>query len=235
MVAFAGFPSGRDGNVPVPEAFFSAVLPEIEDSGELKLTLHLFALLYRKRGQPRCVSDRELLADKALLRALRRRGDPRPAEEKLYAALDMARRRGTLLRVRVRLDGEIVSWYFFNTERNRRVVERLLQGDLSPARLLELEGSTTEGTSPLIEIERPTIFALYEQNIGLLVPLVAEQLTDAADRFPAEWIEEAFREAIAQNKRSWSYIRAILLRWETEGKRGKHHEPGTGRRSTASH
>lgn len=233
MVAFAGFPSGRNALVPVPEIFFSTVLSEIEDPNELKVTMYLFAVLHQKKGQPRCVSDRELLADATLRRALRRRGDPRPAEEKLRLALDLAVRRGTVLRVRVRVDGEIVSWYFFNTERNRRVVERLLQGELSPVKLLEVEGSDVAEEAPSIEIERPTIFTLYEQNIGLLVPLIAEQLVDAAEHYPLEWIESAFREASEQNKRSWSYIRAILRRWETEGKGGKRHETGMGRHSTA--
>lgn len=234
MVAFAGFPSGRNALVPVPEVFFTTVVPEIEDANELKITTYLFAVLYQKRGQPRCVSDRELGADPVLRRALRRRGDPRPPEEKLRLGLDLAVRRGTLLRVRVRVEGEVVAWYFFNTERNRRTVERLLQGELSPVRLLELEGTAAEGVTPTVEIERPTIFTLYEQNIALLVPLVAEQLADAAAHYPQEWIEAAFREAIEQNKRSWSYIRAILRRWETDGKGGKRHEMGTGRRATTA-
>jgi DnaD/phage-associated family protein len=69
-----------------------------------------------------------------------------------------------------------------------------------------------------VQIERPNIFVLYEQNIGLLSPLLADELKDAADQYPAEWIEAAFREAVQHNKRKWSYIRAILRRWETEGR-----------------
>jgi DnaD/phage-associated family protein len=69
-----------------------------------------------------------------------------------------------------------------------------------------------------VQVERPNIFVLYEQNIGLLSPLIAEELRDAADQYPAEWIEAAFREAVLQNKRRWNYIRAILKRWETEGR-----------------
>ena len=157
MVAFAGFPSGRNPLVPVPEVFFTTVLPEIEDPNELKITMYLFATLFQKKGQPRCVSDRELQADVVLRRALRRRGDPRPPEEKLRLGLDLAVRRGTLLRVRVRVDGEVVAWYFFNTERNRRAVERLLQGELAPTRLLELEGNGADGSMPTIEIERPRV------------------------------------------------------------------------------
>ena len=229
MPAFVGFPAGKTPYVPLPQTFFTSILPGVEDIGELKLTLYLFQLLYRKRGAPRCVSDRELLADRSLRQALRRKGDPRAPEERLRAALELSVARGTLLRVRVRVDGEIVSWYFFNSDRSRRAVARLLRGELAPEALLDLEGDDggrdaqdTRALSGrmLIEVERPTIFLLYEQNVGLLTPLVAEELREAEERYPAEWIEEAFRVAIQQNKRKWSYIRAILKRWETEGKAG---------------
>ncbi|HLY31416.1 MAG TPA: DnaD domain protein [Ktedonobacterales bacterium] len=285
MPAFPGFPPGETPYTPLPEAFFTALLPEIEDVGELKVTLHLYWLLYQKQGSPRCASDRELLADPQLRRALRRLGDPRPYEERLRVALEMAHARGVLLRARVRVDGEIVTWYFFNTEKSRRAVARLLEGTLSPAILLELEGplaalnppadipaadvsqeqGATEDTdagdsadpdeaarqglgygetrpgmlAPLppalsagaqghpryqslrVEVERPNIYALYEQNIGLLLPLVAEELREAEEQYPWEWVEAAFREAVQQNKRKWSYIRAILKRWEVEGKGGE--------------
>lgn len=224
MPAFAGFPSGKNPYVPLPDQFFSTLLPEIDDLAELKVTLHLFALLYRKAGTPRCASDRELLADPALRRALRRQGDPRPPEERLRAALELALARGTLLRVRVRVDGEIVGWYLFNTERSRRAVEQLLGGELSPEVLLDLEGPVSgewEGGDLQVEFERTSIFALYEQNIGLLPPLLVEELRETEERYPPEWIEEAFRLALQQNKRKWSYIRAILKRWETDGKGGK--------------
>ena len=228
--AFAGFPPGPNPYTPLPDAFFTSALPEIEDINEVKVTLHLFWLLYQKVGEPRCASDRELLADPLLRRALRRRGDPRPYEERLRAALESARARGLLLRVRVRIDDDIVTWYFFNTERSRAAVADLLQGATSPETLLEVEGpiaNTDHGDSPdgahrlSVEIERPNIFTLYEQNIGLLAPLVAEELRDAGERYPWDWIEAAFREATQQNKRKWSYIRAILKRWETDGKGGE--------------
>jgi DNA replication protein len=221
MPGFAGFPPGKNPYIPLPEQFFTAVLPEIEDLGELKLTLHLFWLLYRKRGDPRCASDRELLADPLLRRSLRRQGDPRPPEERLHAAIELALTRGTLLRVRVRVDGEIVTWLFFNTDRSRNAVARLLHGDISPELLLDLEGPAGHGSGEhvlAVEVERPNIFTLYEQNIGLLPPLLAEELREAEHQFPPEWIEEAFRLAIQQNKRRWSYIRAILKRWEIDGK-----------------
>lgn len=222
MPAYAGFPPGKTPYVPLPEQFFTVILPEIEDATELKVTLHLFWLLYRKHGEPRCASDRELLGDPLLRRVLRRVSDPRPIEERLRAALDAAYARGSLLRVRVRVDDEIVAWYFFNTERSRQAVARLLRGETSPDLLLDLEGPSAHanlGAHTLaLEVERPTIYALYEQNIGLLPPLLAEELREAAEEYPPDWIEEAFRLAMQQNRRRWAYIRAILRRWKDEGK-----------------
>src|SRR5216117_216696 len=69
-----------------------------------------------------------------------------------------------------------------------------------------------------IVVERPTIYSLYEQNIGLLTPILAERLQDAEGRYPLDWIEAAFEEAVTNNKRSWRYIERILERWAAEGK-----------------
>src|SRR5213080_109791 len=240
MTGFAGFPTGKNPYVPVPEVFFTVLLPEIEDSAELKVTLHLFWLLAQKKGNPRCVSDRDLLADRVLLHSLKRRGDPRPPEDRLRQGLEQALARGTLLRIHLRLvsegddQAEIIEWYFFNTARSRKVVDELQGGEMVPVRLLNVEEVEQESEMAVsvgmhhsqkepvrnvhVQVERPNIFVLYEQNIGLLSPLIADQLRDAAEQYPPEWIEAAFREAVQHNKRKWSYISAILRRWETEGR-----------------
>jgi DnaD/phage-associated family protein len=62
------------------------------------------------------------------------------------------------------------------------------------------------------------IFALYEQNIGMITPMIAEELKEAEKLYPPQWIEEAFKEAATLNKRSWKYIARILERWASEGK-----------------
>jgi DNA replication protein len=68
------------------------------------------------------------------------------------------------------------------------------------------------------------IFVLYEQNIGLITPMIAEELKDAERLYPPEWIEEAFREAVELNKHSWRYIARILERWASEGKDSGEHK-----------
>src|SRR5690348_6777256 len=242
LMTFVGFPEGKNPYVPVPEVFFTSVLPNIEDNTELKVTLHLFWLMAGKRGQPRCVSDRELLNDRVLLRSLRRAGDPRSPEDRLRQGLALAVARGTLLRVFLSLvsaDGPApIAWYFFNTPRNQKVVAEIEGGAMVPAHLLlqkdaapqtprelypvadESEPQQVEAVreeQPVaagvyarpvgpekirnlyVEVERPNIFVLYEQNIGLLTPLIAEELKDASSQYPMEWIEAAFREAVSHN------------------------------------
>ena len=51
-------------------------------------------------------------------------------------------------------------------------------------------------------MERPNIFTLYEQNIGLLTPLIADQLRDMEKSYPPDWIDEAFTIAVGRNKRA---------------------------------
>lgn len=62
------------------------------------------------------------------------------------------------------------------------------------------------------------IFDLYEQNIGIITPMIAEELKEAEKLYPPQWVEEAFKEAVTLNKRSWKYIARILERWASEGK-----------------
>jgi DNA replication protein len=76
-------------------------------------------------------------------------------------------------------------------------------------------------TAPMYQGRQPpavNIFALYEQNIGLITPIIAEELKEAEKLYPPQWIEEAFKEAVTLNKRSWRYIARILERWASEGK-----------------
>jgi len=91
----------------------------------------------------------------------------------------------------------------------------LLHSTLNINRVLEDVYSLTVDSrqSPAINI-----FALYEQNIGIITQLIAEELKEADKLYPPQWIEEAFKEAVTLNKRSWRYIARILERWASEGK-----------------
>ena len=212
---FAGFPD-RMAYIPVPAQFFGTLLREIDTLGELKATLHIWRLLHEQRrdGEPRFVRRSELLADRALLLALRGE-DPAGPERTLEAALGRATERGTLLQVAVR-DGERdEACYLLNTGRSRQFAEEVRLGErtlgpLGPA-AVPIEVDRSDGG-------RPGIFELYEQNSGLLTPLLAEELREAELTYPTLWIEDAFREAVGQNKRSWRYVKRILENWALRGR-----------------
>lgn len=191
----------------MPNLFFVELLPEIEHLGELKLTLHLFWLLGQKRdGQPYVTRD-ELVGDGRLLAGLPAPG-MRP-DEALDDALDRAVARGTLLRV-VRGEGaRQQTLYFLNSERGRQAMDDLLAGRWTP---------DTRQEPVRLEAQRPNIFVLYENNIGALTPMVKEELIEAEATYPAQWIEDALREAVDLNKRSWRYVQRILERWSAEGR-----------------
>ena len=64
----------------------------------------------------------------------------------------------------------------------------------------------------------PDIFSLYEQNIGMLTPIIADELREAEKLYPQGWIKDAIKEAVNHGKRKWSYVLAILERWSVEGR-----------------
>ena len=203
MSSFAGFPE-KMRFTPLPNLFFSSLLPQIDDIAELKTTLHIFWSLYQKRGYPRFITLQELLGDKALMTGL-------GGGEALRQGLKRAISRGTLIHLALDREGERKNLYFLNTEADRRAVANIASGEISLGALPRRE--------PCLKIEeRPNIFTLYEENIGMLTPMIAEELKEAESLYSASWIESAFREALSRNKRSWRYISRILERWASEGK-----------------
>jgi DNA replication protein len=207
MKSFVGFSAGKQPYTPVPNLFFSDLLPDIDHLGELKVTLHIFWLLAQKKEEPRYVGGDELAADRRLLAGLATPGLS-PAEA-LRDALERAVQRRTLLQVTTGREATRHDWYFINSEKGRQAVDDLLAGRWSPA----------PPDEPVqLHSQRPNIFVLYEHNIGPLTPLLADQLREAEASYPPAWIEDAFREAVELNKRSWRYVQRILERWAAEGK-----------------
>jgi DnaD/phage-associated family protein len=218
MKEFTGFPAKMEFT-PLPNLFFSALLPQISDITELKTTLSVLAMLYRKRGYPRFVTYNELLGNISLMNSLS--GMAKPPDEVLRSALEMATRRGTILHLVLDKDGASEDIYFLNTESNRQIVTKIQNGEL------KLSGLKPRQQTYIELEEQPDIFTLYEQNIGMLTPMIAEELREAEKLYPEAWIRDAIKEAVSLNKRNIRYIVRILERWSAEGKSG-----GTYRRDT---
>ena len=209
MEQFKGFPAKMQFT-SIPNVFFSSLLPQISDIAELKTTLHIFWALYHKRGYPRFVSYRELLGNKSLMNSLRETEEP--PDKVLGNALEMAAKRGTILHLILDRDGVPEDIYFLNTEQDRQAVTKIQNGELS------LSGLKAEGQTYVETEEQHDIFTLYEQNIGMLTPMIAEELRDAERLYPETWIKDAIKESVSLNKRNIRYIVRILERWLAEGK-----------------
>jgi len=211
---YKGFPR-KVRYLPVPAPLLESLLEEIDDLAELKCTLRVIAMLHVKKGHPRFVTLGELQADRTLTRSLGQDGDS--ASQSIEQGMAKAVRRGTIAVASVEESGARQQLFTLNTEVNRTTLEKIAEGatQVSPLPVSE----------PWVEPEdTPNIFALYEQNVGMLSPMIADELREAEELYPAEWISEAIREAVGLNKRSWRYISRILERWEHEG-RG-HGKPG---------
>ena len=208
MKQFTGFPA-KTKFTAIPNSFFSSLLPQISDIAELKTTLHIFQTLYQKRGYPRFTTYKELLSSKSLMSSLAGKSAP---EKALRNALERATKRGTILHIVLDRDGTPEDVYLLNTESDKQAAAKIQNGELALSGLKAKEQPYTETEAP------PDIFTLYEQNIGMLTPLIADELRDAEKLYPEAWIREAIKEAVNQNIRKKSYILAILKRWSTEGK-----------------
>jgi len=211
MKDFQGFPSsGRVEFTSIPSVFFSSLLPKISDMAELKTTLHILAMLYRKKGYPRFVGFSELLGNAGLMEGLKEiKGTP---EEVLRSALKMAAERGTLINLTLDREGNSEDVYFLNDDSGRKAVAKIERGEF------KLKGMKPKEQAYVEAEELPDIFTLYEQNIGMLTPMIADELRDAEKQYPQDWIRDAIREAVLHNKRSIKYIVKILENWAVEGR-----------------
>lgn len=210
---FGGFQLSAEPGVPIPRGFFTDVLPQLSDIAEIQATLTTLRLAHDAGGFDVPLAESTIVRDSALRRALRVEGSPNEPDRRIATGLDLAVGRGTLLRVAAELRDERTVWYYVNTVANQAQVAAMNRGAASPPPSL-----WRDGEAPVVQTERPTVFRLYEQNIGLLTPLIAERLVDALETYPSDWIEDAISEAVSYNRRSWRYINRILENWMVTGR-----------------
>src|SRR5512135_1096697 len=113
MQGFPGFPAGKLATTPVPNLFFSELLPIVDNVAELKVVLHLFWLIGTKRGALRYARLHEMLHDRRLLERLATA--KQPGEEVLQDALERAVARGALRHTEVTRGRDTEQWYMINS------------------------------------------------------------------------------------------------------------------------
>lgn len=223
MTIFEGFPGGYRKAVGIPNLFFTAVLPVIDDIAELKVTLALFWRLSWKKGQARYVTAFELRSDLDLMSSLTWNGHDTLAE--LTKGLELAVARGTFLRLPLDDRGTPHDAYFLNSPDDRVAIEKIEGGQIDI-------GAVPRPAAAAPASQSRNIFGLYEDNIGPLAPIIAEELKQAEILYPESWVLDAFKEAVRLNHRSWRYIERILENWKAEGRSGGYGRPGGNTQET---
>ncbi len=238
---FTGFPAGAKATA-VPSAFFTRVMPLLTDPAALAVSTYVFYALQRKKGFPRYLSFSELAAETPLMALLSRLPASEHAEEQhqpasrqrrepeakgggateedrieathaLRRGVDAAVELGVLVALPVRGDGRDVDeqeLLFLNSPADRRGMELVRRGRA-------VAGAAPPGGPIRARGPAPSLFQLYEENIGTLTPMVADELEEAQRLYPEAWIEAAMKRAAEANARSWNYVRRVLERWAIEG------------------
>jgi DNA replication protein len=208
MPSFAGFKKNKGQPTPVPAQFFSELLLEVDHLGEMKICLYALWQLDRMEGSFRWLERQDFAEDERFMGGMGK--NRREAEAALDESLERAVGRGFFLKASFPKEEEEAVYYFLNSPKGRAAVDAIRQGKWVPPE--------TPRLSVELSLERPNIFRLYEENIGPLTPILAEMLHEAEETYPEQWIEDACRIAVENNKRSWKYIDAILRRWQEGGR-----------------
>lgn len=206
-MTFNGFPSGKLSYTRLPSLFFKDLLPQIDNLEELKVILYALWQVTRQEGEIRCLRETDLINDPIFMAGM---GDT-PAEQKraVRQGLERAESRGVFITAATPDEEGQTLLYFFNSPRGKTAVQAVKEGRWHPA----------SGRSTItLDIERPNIFQLYEENIGPLTPLIADTLKKAEKIYPERWIAQAVEIAVQNNVRKWNYIEAILTSWQESGR-----------------
>ena len=208
MNEFPGFPEGKMHFTGIPDLFFSTLLPDIEHLGELKITVYAFRLLHHMEGTFRYLRRENFSRDEFFMQGLA--NDPAQAGKILDEALSLCIERKTFLKTSIELETGSQDLYFLNSPKGRAALQAVEAGEWR---------HSGDADAPLELIPHaPNIYYLYEENIGPLTPMIADTLQEAEQSYPYSWIEEAVRIAVENNVRRWTYVEAILKRWQEGGR-----------------
>ncbi len=206
-----GFKFNNRNYIPIPVELTSSLLRDIDSYEEFKCTLRIFSLIFSLHPKRLWISFEELVADPVLIESI-------PVEnikektEVIIKAIYAAEKRQTII-IREKVKNQIQnSVILINDKVSNELLKRKDIGTLGKG--LDLEQIDFQsGQKP-----QSNIYKLYEDNIGQLTPLLAEELKLAEKNYPSSWIEEAIIEAVKNNIRNWKYISSILNRWQIEGR-----------------
>ncbi len=203
----------RDRPIPIPSSFFERFMPRIRDIVALKILLTVYRVVDTLNADAPFVSEEEMFSDRSLIQGVRLAGSNREPTDEIRRGIEILMAHDAIARLCVEEDDEESYWLMPKDSANMQRLAEYVRGE----RPFPYRASRSSATTR-VAVERPNVFRLYEQNIGVLTPLIADQLIEAIELYPEHWIEDAIGEAVSLNRRNWRYIQRILERWGTEGR-----------------
>ena len=199
---FSGFPRGVN-HTPVPDPLLAELLERIDDVEELKLALRCVWLLNKKNPAQRFLTCDELYADSTVANMLKLYGED--LNQRVSQITECLTKHGVLLQALT--NGQHI--YLLNTEAGRQLV---LKGGLE-YRGPELESVTNKPSENSIA----NIVKVYESNIGVVTPIIAERLRILTHDYQEQEIQDAINVAVGKNARNLRFIEAVLANSNKKG------------------
>ena len=193
---------------PTPNIVFGKLLDEIEDINNLKFILRIIWMINQVKRVPKYITIKEITSDKILYPIIYKES-VKEIETACISMIQKPSLNELLMCHQINENGSHNTIVALNTSRNKAMLFKIQQIDQSD--------SVFQSTVDIAE-ETSNIFKLYEDNIGVLNPIIADELKAAENTYPHDWVSSAFKEAVLRNKRSWQYIKTILENWYREGK-----------------
>ncbi len=217
-------PARERTDIPIPREFLTERIALIDDPAELHVTLAVFRLASESGSIPPAVSEDDVLRDGVLARTFHEDRKSSKLSQRIRRGLQYATARDSILQIVLKTEGHEERWYVPASAEHRAALETVL---------LEPGAWPVAGIEATIVATAPSVFSLYEKNIGMLTPLLTDQIETAMELYPLEWIEDAIREAVTYNKRNWRYVQRVLENWSVNGRgdtqsRGNQHATNWG-------
>ena len=198
-----GFPLPDDyATTRVPNTVLGRVLSSINDADEIKLILRAVWLLEHQRGYPRYITIDDLRRDRVLSVTL-------PDQSDFDRILKSAIKHGVFVEVSINNNARLM----FNTASAQRA-----SVDNSATPEVSNNDSDVNGwDTPAASTRHADAFQAYEENIGILSPMIRQNILSALEDFTDEDITHAIRIAIENESRSWAFVAGVLRRWTRDG------------------
>ncbi len=213
MRKFDGFRDKPILLIDIPDQFFTDILPIIADLHQLKLALYLL-FTFGKIESGFHYTTLFTILDKMEIDQILGFEEIDPSRDSLIEHLKTNLKNlselGIIFLVDTGLPDKPDTLIFLNSSKGRAAIQAYQNGQLS------VEGNIIGNSA--WENSKPSLFTLYEDNIGPLTPIIADAIIDAENDYPERWISEAINLSAKRNIRNWNYINAILKKWRQNGR-----------------